>query len=335
MPLRAASPERLSPLASRLRLRQLALVVAIDAARSLRRAAEAIAVTQPAATRLLRELEEALGAALFVRHPWGMEPTAYGDAFVRYARSVLAETGEARAEIDLLKAGARGLLRIGCVTGAVPGWLVPALNAVRRSRDGLRTFLLVNTSDVLADALLGGTLDLAIGRLPANSDPRAFVAMPLGTEPLRIVARASHPLGRRARLKAADLAASTWILQPPGSPMRQEANAELDRLGVRLGNAVIETASIVATLALLRDTDALSVMPEGLARHYAAPGWVAALRLPETPATSRYEVIVRSGRPLSPAADAFVTAVRGLPQANERAERPRKAKRRSRASPRG
>src|SRR6476646_2317722 len=69
------------PLLGRLKLRQLALVVAIDTHRSLRKAAEAVAVTQPAATRLLHDLEAALGVPLFVRHAWGMEPTGYGDAF--------------------------------------------------------------------------------------------------------------------------------------------------------------------------------------------------------------------------------------------------------------
>jgi DNA-binding transcriptional LysR family regulator len=294
----------------RLKLRQIALVVALDTHRSLRKAAEAIAITQPAATRLLRELERALGATLFVRHAWGMEPTAYGESFARYARGFLNEVAEAQAELAQLAAGARGTLRVGCVTGAVPDWLVPAAREVRAGRPGLRLFFLVNTSDVLVDALLAGTLDVAIGRLPEGVDPARIESAPLAAEPLCVVARRGHPLTRRRKLAGRDFDGATWILQPPGSPMRQEAAALLDRLDVRVPADLIETASIVATLALLRDTDALSVVPEGLAAHYGAPGWIARLDVAARDPGSRYEVLTRRGRPLAPAGLAFVAALR-------------------------
>jgi hypothetical protein len=93
--------------------------------------------------------------------------------------------------------------------------------------------------------------------------------------------------------------------------MRQEANALLDVLGVRLPADLIETASIVATLALLRDTDALSVVPQGLAEHYGAPGWIARLDVAAAADPgSRYEVLTRRGRALAPAGLAFVAALR-------------------------
>ena len=76
-------------LLGRLRARHLALVVALDTHRSLRRAAAEIALTQPAATKLLHDLEDALGAPLFERHAWGMSPTPYGDTLVRHARGML------------------------------------------------------------------------------------------------------------------------------------------------------------------------------------------------------------------------------------------------------
>jgi DNA-binding transcriptional LysR family regulator len=327
-------PDPVRPLVARLKMRQLALVAALDTHRSLRQAAEAVAVTQPAATRLLRELEQSLGVELFVRHAWGMEPTRYGEAFVRYARSMVNEVGEAQRELHDLAAGSRGSLRIGCVTGAVPEWLVPAAREVRATRAGLRLFLLVNTSDVLVDALLAGALDVAIGRLPAGADTTQIDSVGLGVEPLCVVARRGHPLARRSRLHARDFDRMPWILQPPGSPMRQEANLLLERLGVRVPADLIETASIVATLALLRETDALSVVPAGLAMHYGAPGWIERLDVGATDPGSRYDVLVRRGRPLAPAAVAFIATLRShaatravaLPQ--RRAKRSAEARRR-------
>ena len=78
-------------LRTRLKVRQLALLVAVADHGSVRRAADLTAVTQPAATRMLRELEDALGVSLFDRHAWGMTPTAYGETLLRYARGMLTD----------------------------------------------------------------------------------------------------------------------------------------------------------------------------------------------------------------------------------------------------
>ena len=68
---------------SRLKTRQLLLVVALADEGSIHRAAAALNMTQPAASKLLRELEESIGAVLFERLPRGMRPTLYGDALIR------------------------------------------------------------------------------------------------------------------------------------------------------------------------------------------------------------------------------------------------------------
>src|SRR5512141_2785792 len=97
---------------ARLKARQLALLVALYDQRSLRKAASEVAISQPAATKMLHELEDAFGAPLFVRHAWGMEPTLYGEALTRYARGMLTDIREAREEVAALAAGTRGKLRV-------------------------------------------------------------------------------------------------------------------------------------------------------------------------------------------------------------------------------
>ena len=304
---RPATLER--PLTTRLKLRQLALIVALAERRSLRQAANDVAITQPAATKLLRDLEEAVGLPLFTRHPWGMAPTAYGDALVRHARGLLTGVGEARNELSALAAGATGTVRIGGVTGAVPGLLAPAIRRMQRERPGVKLFVLVNTSEVMMGALRQGTLDVAVCPLPPDADVTDFDVAALADEPLRIVARAGHPLVRRRSVSLAALADADWLMQTPDSPLRRDVDAMLAAAGLRAA-AVVETVSIVATIALLQGSDAITVMPQALARHYARFGMVKelAVRLP-TP-TSRYQLVTRARRELSPAALAFVAALR-------------------------
>jgi DNA-binding transcriptional LysR family regulator len=297
-------------LRARLKARQLALLVAIADHRSLRRAAQEIAVTQPAATRMLADLEDALGVPLFDRFAWGMQSTPYGDTLIRYARGMLTDLSEARDEIAALASGAKGKLRVGSVTGAVPRLLAPALRAVREGRPGLKVFVLVNTSDVLAAALRQGTLDVAIGQLPADVDAAEFAVEPLRDEPLCLVARAGHPLARAKSIDAASLAGVTWILHPPDSGMRADVNALLARARLTLPGDLIETVSIVATLALLQGSDAVSVLPVDLADYYREYALLARLNLRLPAGGSTTELLTRRNRRLAPAAQDFVAALR-------------------------
>jgi len=299
-------------LRSRLKARQLALLVAIAEYRSLRQAAQHIAVTQPAATRMLADLEHALGVPLFDRFAWGMQATLYGDTMIRYARGVLTDLSEARDEIAALASGAKGKLRVGSVTGAVPGLVAPALRAVRQHRPGLKVFVLVNTSDVLASALRQGTLEVAIGQLPTDAERADFDVEPLRREPLCLVARAGHPLARAGRIDVAALGGMTWILHPPESRMRADVDALLARTRLRLPGDVIETVSIVATLALLQGSDNVSILPLDLARHYADYGLLARLPFALPAGGSATELLTRANRRLAPAAQEFATTLRSL-----------------------
>ena len=83
----------------RLRTRQLLLLTALDAHRNLGRAAQAMSMSQPAATKLLQQLEDTLAVALFNRLARGMEPTAYGEVLIRYAKRVLTDFGSVREEL--------------------------------------------------------------------------------------------------------------------------------------------------------------------------------------------------------------------------------------------
>jgi DNA-binding transcriptional LysR family regulator len=181
----------------------------------LRQAAEHIAVTQPAATRMLKELEDALGVALFDRCAWGMQATPYGETMIRYARGVLTDLSEARDEIAALAAGAKGKLRIGSVTGAVPGLLAPALQKVRLGRPGLKVFVLVNASDVLAAALRKArSTSRSASCLPTRS-PENSTASRCAPSPCVSSRRAITRWRCAASSMRARSPGLTWILHPP------------------------------------------------------------------------------------------------------------------------
>jgi DNA-binding transcriptional LysR family regulator len=183
----------------------------------------------------------------------------------------------------------------------------------------VRIYALVNTSEVLVDALRRGELDVAVAPRPPDDELDGIDTRILADEALTIVARAGHPLARRRAVPLSRLNDATWIVPPAGSPLRRDFDDVHAASGLRPPTDLVETVSIVATLALLQSSDAVSLLPEGLARHYEAPGMLARLAVALPGAGTRYEIMTRASRTLAPAARAFIDALLGLAKRTARA----------------
>jgi len=296
----------------RLRTRQWLLLALLDQHRHLGRAAAAMNISQPAATKLLQQLEETFGVPLFNRMARGMTPTVYGEALVRHARWVLNDFGVVCEELEALRSGLSGSLRIGSVPGAVPELLAPALVDYQRQHERVAVSVVVDTSDVMLLQLARGEVDLMLGRLTEAHSADDFDAVPLLGEAQVVVVRKGHPLLRRkSPITLHDLVEWPWLLQPPGSPQRSRFEAALRVAGLHARLDITETASTVATTALLEASDMAAIMPASLAAHYGRLGvlQVVPLELPlEVPPL---HLITRRHRELSPAAAGFVGVLKG------------------------
>lgn len=298
-------------LALRISSRQIVLLNALGVHQNLRRAAEAMHTTQPAATALLQQLEESLKVSLFERHSRGMRPTPYGEVMIRYARGVLNDYERADDEISALVRGGAGLVRVGSVMGAVPTPLTPSLAVFKEANPRVRIAVQVDTSDVLVPALLEGELDVVIARLPDEfGDIDVEVELFDEGEPMSVVARPGHPLGDAPGVKLADLVALTWVLHPSGSPMRRRVESALQGASVTTALDIVETSSILATTAMLERTDMISVVPLEVARYYARYGILAILPVELPIAMANLGIITRRKKELSPATRGFLDHLR-------------------------
>jgi DNA-binding transcriptional LysR family regulator len=303
----------------RLKGPQVLLLNALAEHGSLHRAAAAIHTTQPAATGLLRQLEDALGVSLFLRHAKGMTPTTCGEVMIRYARGVLHDFERAREEMSALTAGHEGVLHVGSVMGAVPGLVAAALARYKESYPKVRVSLLVESSDILLPALLRGDLDVAVGRLPDGHSDEGLELHALQREPMSVVVGRTHPLRRKARVSVADLMQYTWVLHPEGSPMRHRIDQAVLASGATRLPDVLETASLLATTAMLERTTMISIIPAAAASHYAAYGIVQVLPLELPLSMAPLALITRTRRNPPPPLRAFcemLESVPGPPQQN-------------------
>lgn len=115
---------------------QLRLLTAIARHGQLQLAAAEVSLTQPAASRMLAEIERGLGAPVFLRQPKGMEPTEIGQIVLRRAQAMLREMRSMAAEVQALREGFGGAVRVGAVTGPAVGYLVPAIRQIKRDAPG-------------------------------------------------------------------------------------------------------------------------------------------------------------------------------------------------------
>lgn len=306
----AKAPISDAALLLRLRTRQLLLLEALGRENNLGRAAAGLGMSQPAATKLLQQVEETMGARLFTRLARGMEPTPAGEVLVRYARQALVDFGFAREQVAALRSGLRGRLRLGTVPGALPQLLAPALAEFKRLHPRVAVSVLVETSDVMIALLERGEVDLVLGRPTERHSDEELDIEPLLAEPQVAVVRTGHPLLSQGGITLEDLVRWPWVLQPPGSPQRSRFESALRDAGLHSRLDITETASTVATTVLLEASDMAAIMPASLAAHYARLGVLQVVPLELPLRVPSIHLITRRHRELSPAAQGFAHALR-------------------------
>ena len=296
--------------ASRLKLRQLLLVLRLHETRNLNKAAATLNISQPAATRLLKETEQILNATLYERSSKGMVPTPYGEATARYAKLLLTGVQKLHKELDGLKRGIEGQVRIGAVMASVPAIVTDTICSIQADYPNVVFTLVTEGSHTLLSALLDNRLDFVVGRIVGTYPPEQFSFESWFNEDLSIVVGRHHRLLRRARLSMADLSAASWILEPHPSPSRKVVEQSFDRVGLARPACSVETVSMIGTTNLIHNTNLVSVMPTLVARYYAELLALAILPISLQSDSSRVGLITVPGRELSPAVAFAIATLR-------------------------
>nr|WP_086971206.1 LysR family transcriptional regulator [Caballeronia glebae] len=297
-------------LVNRLKFKHLALLVALDDARNLHQAAEAINVAQPSASRMLADIEEAFGFLLFERNARGMQPTPLGTAALAYARRSLADLTRFADDLDAKRRGGHGQLTVGAIMGAAPDVLAMAVTELKSERPLLNVRILGETSDQVVQLLHRREVDLALGRLTTPLQHNDFDFEPLAREAMRLVVRAGHPLAGKTELALDMLVGWPWILQPITSPARGLFEDELARAGLTTPADIVECASIFATLQLLQNSEAVAMLPESVVRDYLRAQLLIELPIEIGKSLSGFGLLRRKAETLSEPAEYFIALLR-------------------------
>jgi len=308
---RKATPK--SPPQSRLKLSHLRLIAAIEDTETLSAAAQAVNMSQPAASRMIGELEVLLEAPLCERLSRGVRLTPLGQALARHGRSVMLQLAQAEQEFADLRAGRRGIVSLGAVTSPAIDLAAPAMMQIRTEAPAIELNIKIDNSNVLARELLASRLDFIIARVPDDLDARLFDSLTIGVEEALLVVRRGHPLLARGAAPISSLNAYEWVMQPRGTPIRRAIDSLFQAANAATPDRFLNTTSLFLTLMLVARSDAVTPMTVKAAQfacQECAPGALAILPTDFRIVVQPYSLLKLRGRVLSPAAQTVYDMIR-------------------------
>jgi DNA-binding transcriptional LysR family regulator len=278
MPIRDRADVIHHAVLTRLKLRQLALLQAIDRHRALNRVAADMRLSQPAITKALREVEDIFGTQLFERSSRGLRPTPAGDAVLRHAQRWLADLDSTSKVLAAIDAGHGGRLRLGITTQVPQALLSAGLRFLLGQQPRLSVFIMEGTTDQLVGRMVEHELDCAIGR-SYEGDAHDIVQEAIyEQEPCLVVAARNQKQLSRGPLDWAKLAELDWILPPPNTPMRRLYNTIFVTAGVQPPLPIMETISVRSMETVLgSEANAIAILPRDVVDELFKEGCVAPL----------------------------------------------------------
>lgn len=289
-------------------IRQLRYAVAVARNLSFTRAAEALAVAQPALSQQIGLLERELGVRLFDRTNRRVAATDAGRAFVARAERVIAELAAVAEEMSAYSGGIRGRVVIGTYQSFAEYTLPKLLGRFHGEHPGIEVALREGLADDLLAALRNGVLDVFIGDL-SDTEPaedHEFEHAPLYEDELAIAVASSHPLASRNTVRIEELRDESFIIFRPGSQMTQRLNA-LARAAGFVPRVAFESVDTLTVRSLVAERLGIALFPRTLGN---TPGPnIALVSLAPKPLLRRMSIVTRR-MPLSPSAQRFIDFIR-------------------------
>jgi DNA-binding transcriptional LysR family regulator len=301
-----------SRIGRRLKLRDLHILSAVVQWGSMAKAAKHLAMSQPAVSESIANLEDAVRVRLLDRSRQGIEPTLYAHALLKHGNVVFDELRQGLRDIAFLADPKAGEVRVGAGEMLLAGLLPAAIVQSSRRYPQVAVRVVQTTSSILEfRELRERKVDLVLAGIPA-----AFAADDLAVEilfddPHRVVVGARSPWARRRKLALAELVNEPWIL-----PTNQVASAMITEAfkvhGLELPREGVSAGSIVLRNHLLATGRFLSVLPNSVLRHNAQQWSLKALPVDLGVKPRSIAIVMLKHRTVSPVVERFVEHVRAV-----------------------
>lgn len=293
----------------RIKFRHLQCFLEVARNQSVMRAADSLAISQPAVSKTLRELEDVLDVRLFDRSKKGVTLTNFGALFMRYAGASLTALQQGVDSMAQARMKGETTISIG-VLPTVAARIIPKAVHLFKS-GGAETTVCLTTGNnrVLLGQLRVGELDLVVGRLAEPGLMTGLSFTHLYSEPVSFIVRKDHPLTKQSPVDLSSIVDYTVLLPDKGSIIRAAVERFLIAQGIGTLPNRIETVSMAFGRAYTRQTDAVWIISHGVAAMDVAEGALVELTLDTTDTKGPVGLTMRTDTAPSPAMHLFMNAV--------------------------
>ncbi|WFE91299.1 LysR family transcriptional regulator [Roseibium porphyridii] len=284
----------------RIDLRLLTYFHTVAATGNITKAAEELNIAQPTLSKALKLLERQTGTTLMERSVHGIKLTPIGERLQQHATIVLAQVGKALDEVDQLRTGGLGEVRVG----AGPSWVrrfLPEIVAemMQESRD-IKVEIVGGFDDSLTERLEAGELDFIVAELPLAGVDENEVDK-LTTDNLVVVGRPEHPLAGRKNVSAAEALSHDWALPPANNLARRKLDGGATTLGLAPPRPEVVSSSQTFLMTVVHLADLLLYTTRTQLKSPEGKGLVE-MDVPQLITSREAGIIYRTPRLLSPAA---------------------------------
>lgn len=273
---------------------------------SLAAAARALHISQPAASRLIAQLENEIHIHLFHRSKRRLLLTDEGERFFREAEHIVAGLDEIPAIAEAIRGRRARQFRVLTAARIGQGIVAPALVKMRQAHPDMEIRVDVYSRTQLEQQLGVGVYDLGVISLPVAHSLLDITAIPLVKVRAEAIMQASHPLAAQNQVTAEDLANEPMLGLGPGQVWRDHVDNFLSAGGVDARHIVQSSSSLLAC-QMARDGAGISVLDRLCAPSIDMTGAVMRPLAPERWLSFGYVHSTRDG--LSPAAEQFVACM--------------------------
>ena len=288
---------------------KLDFILALAREKHFGRAAEACGVTQPTLSAGVKQLEAQMGVLLVNRGSRFRGFTPEGERVLDWARRIVGDTRAMREEINALRHGLTGRLRIAAIPTALA--MVAALTTPYRERHPNVQFTIWSRNSMEILELLEN-LEIDAGMTYLGNEPVGHVtSIPLYRERYRLITSADAPLGNRATVTWAEVAQVPLCLLTPDMQNRRIIDRLLRSAGGE-SRPTLESDSMILLFSHVRTGRWASVMPAKVAETLGLTGTIRAIPITEPEAVQTIGLVVPAREPMMPITAALVTETRSL-----------------------
>ena len=281
-----------------IKFRHLFLLDSLGKTKNMHVTAQHMNLSQPAVSKMLKEIESLFGFDIFERQPRSMIPTTLGEHVIKYAHTTLNGAEGFVEQMKSLHNGGHGYLKVGGIFAATSAVLPEAILEIKQNYPLLNVEVVEQTSGNLMKMLEEKTLDLAIGRFSEQGQQQNFDFTPLAPENFCLVVNSSHPLSGGEAVPLDKLFEWPWLLYPKGTPIRNRMEESFAKAGVALPQNIVVTISVQTFLELLQRGPMIGMLPTTMVRPHVESGALCVLNTPLDLVPQYYGILTRKGEKL-------------------------------------